>query len=654
MAVGGADTKQLILRVEAATELAKRNLDDLARAVQADSAKMDKSLAGVDGALGRLGGAFGKLSGIAGGFGLALGGGAILQAGRDILKFADDIDAAATQAGLSVERYQTLTEAFRTLEIDAEQTDKILKTLQSTLGDVQNGAENSATKALDRLGISARVMSGEIATSDELLDALAAASSKAGTQAQFTADVVDIFGKKVGVDLAAALADGGKALNQLEQDVRDAGLVISEEMVGKLADANESIDQFAKQTKIRLTLAAGYAIDFASDFSAAIGSLSGVFGSVTNDWSADLNRFFESARGALNTFTRAADAAFAQTAPGRVATSAGRGNAMSVAVNDAIGRLPFTIAGAIPGGNVALGAALAVREGRRLRQQDRALRDILGNFDFIKKKPPEVPVIPRVTGGGGGSRGSGGGARRGGGGARRSAPKSSGKTREADDVLRFAANEEGSDYLGIFDLNGPLADLDEMGKRGADLARVLSEMPIPDLSQILPEETRLELESFALNFNQDLAGGLAQAILFGEDLGDVLENTFKRAAAAMLQSGILNFLTGGKEGTSFAAMFANIGKIFGGKFAAGGDPPMGKISLVGEKGPELFMPKVPGTIIPNHALGGRSSVLNMTINAPGATAETVMMMRREMAAAAPALIAAARGATMRDLGRRTL
>ncbi len=651
MAVGGTDTKQLILRVEAATELAKRNLDDLARAVQADSAKMDKSLAGVDGALGRLGGAFGKLSGIAGGFGLALGGGAILQAGRDILKFADDIDAAATQAGLSVERYQTLTEAFRTLEIDAEQTDKILKTLQSTLGDVQNGAENSATKALDRLGISARVMSGEIATSDELLDALAAASSKAVTQAQFTADVVDIFGRKVGVDLAAALADGGKALNQLEQDVRDAGLVISEEMVGKLADANESIDQFAKQTKIRLTLAAGHAIDFASDFSAAIGSLSGVFGSVTNDWSADLNRFFESARGALNTFTRAADAAFARSIPGRVAGVAGRGGVIGSAVSDAIGRIPFSIAGAIPGGNLALGAALAVREGRRVRQQDRALRNILGNFDFLDRKSTPVPVIPRVTGGGS-RRGGGGGARRGGG-AKRST-KSPGKTREADEVLRFAANEEGSDYLGIFDLNGPLADLDEMGKRGADLARVLSEMPIPDLSQILPEETRLELESFALNFNQDLAGGLAQAILFGEDLGDVLENTFKRAAAAMLQSGILNFLTGGKEGTSFAAMFANIGKIFGGGRASGGPVDPSRFFMVGERGPELFVPKVPGNIIPNHALRGGSPVLNLTVNAPGATAETVMMIRREMAAAAPALVAASQGAVMRNLGRTRL
>lgn len=40
----------------------------------------------------------------------------------------------------------------------------------------------------------------------------------------------------------------------------------------------------------------------------------------------------------------------------------------------------------------------------------------------------------------------------------------------------------------------------------------------------------------------------------------------------------------------------------GGAYAAGGRPPVGKASLVGEKGPELFVPDKPGTIIPNHRL----------------------------------------------------
>ena len=44
--------------------------------------------------------------------------------------------------------------------------------------------------------------------------------------------------------------------------------------------------------------------------------------------------------------------------------------------------------------------------------------------------------------------------------------------------------------------------------------------------------------------------------------------------------------------------------IFG--FANGGRPPVGKPSIVGERGAELFVPDSAGTIIPNHELGGSS------------------------------------------------
>jgi lambda family phage tail tape measure protein len=53
-------------------------------------------------------------------------------------------------------------------------------------------------------------------------------------------------------------------------------------------------------------------------------------------------------------------------------------------------------------------------------------------------------------------------------------------------------------------------------------------------------------------------------------------------------------------------------------FADGGNPPVNQASIVGERGPELFVPRTAGTIIPNHALsgmGGSTSVTNNYINA---------------------------------------
>jgi hypothetical protein len=70
-------------------------------------------------------------------------------------------------------------------------------------------------------------------------------------------------------------------------------------------------------------------------------------------------------------------------------------------------------------------------------------------------------------------------------------------------------------------------------------------------------------------------------------------------------------------------------------FAEGGDPPVGVPSMVGEKGPELFVPKVAGTIVPNRMLNNQANssvVINqpLTINANNASAETVAQIRRLM------------------------
>lgn len=58
------------------------------------------------------------------------------------------------------------------------------------------------------------------------------------------------------------------------------------------------------------------------------------------------------------------------------------------------------------------------------------------------------------------------------------------------------------------------------------------------------------------------------------------------------------------ESMESGGLFSGIGKIFG--FAEGGNPPVGVPSIVGERGPELFVPKTSGTIVPNDrlAMGG--------------------------------------------------
>ena len=53
-----------------------------------------------------------------------------------------------------------------------------------------------------------------------------------------------------------------------------------------------------------------------------------------------------------------------------------------------------------------------------------------------------------------------------------------------------------------------------------------------------------------------------------------------------------------------------IGSFFGGFFADGGSPPVNKPSIIGEKGPELFVPRTAGTVVPNGGSMGPQNVTN--------------------------------------------
>ena len=107
------------------------------------------------------------------------------------------------------------------------------------------------------------------------------------------------------------------------------------------------------------------------------------------------------------------------------------------------------------------------------------------------------------------------------------------------------------------------------------------------------------------NIGSTIKDGLVDAIQAAIDgtksLGEIASSVFKKISNALLDYGV-------------SALLANSGlpgakKFFG--FANGGRPPKGRPSIVGERGPELFVPDSAGTIIPNHEMGGANVVVNV-------------------------------------------
>jgi lambda family phage tail tape measure protein len=84
-------------------------------------------------------------------------------------------------------------------------------------------------------------------------------------------------------------------------------------------------------------------------------------------------------------------------------------------------------------------------------------------------------------------------------------------------------------------------------------------------------------------------------------------------------TGFDNSLGAGATGSFGLGSQFSVGSVFGGGKAAGGPVTGGTTYLVGERGPELFMPGRNGTIVPNGAMGGTNVTVN--VDAGGTSVE---------------------------------
>ncbi len=123
-----------------------------------------------------------------------------------------------------------------------------------------------------------------------------------------------------------------------------------------------------------------------------------------------------------------------------------------------------------------------------------------------------------------------------------------------------------------------------------------------------------EIESSIKNNLRDAITG---AKSFGEAMTGVLNRIRDKILDAQIDKLIGGFgeaFGAASSGGEKKGLGGFLGSIIGGLFANGGQPPVNKISVVGERGPELFVPTSKGTIIPNSGIGGDSVTNVITVN----------------------------------------
>lgn len=145
----------------------------------------------------------------------------------------------------------------------------------------------------------------------------------------------------------------------------------------------------------------------------------------------------------------------------------------------------------------------------------------------------------------------------------------------------------------------------------------------------------------------DIGSAIAGAIQGTENLGQAFAKVALKIAEAVIQAQILQSFTGsdGKLSQGGSIISSLVKGIFGGFFAEGGTPPMNKVSVVGEEGPELFVPKTSGVIVPNNQLkpsvgGGGNTQVEITLKSMTDSSVITEIADTQVQSRAPAIIKA--------------
>ena len=152
------------------------------------------------------------------------------------------------------------------------------------------------------------------------------------------------------------------------------------------------------------------------------------------------------------------------------------------------------------------------------------------------------------------------------------------------------------------------------------------------LDKKLAEATKGIKSNFEM-IGESIASGvsdnLTAAIQGTKTLGDAAKSILNDLSSTLIRLGVNTLLS---KIPGFGGLPILGGKAKGGPVKAGGS------FVVGEKGPELFVPKRSGTIIPNDKLGGGSTNISVNVDASGSSVQGDEQQSKELGRAISAAI----------------
>ncbi|MET4806792.1 phage tail tape measure C-terminal domain-containing protein [Limibacillus sp. MBR-115] len=542
------------------------------------------AFAGINRALGKLRGAFSGVQGAV--LGLVGVGGLGLLVSRS-LETADRLDKVSKATGVSVQALQEYQFAARQSGLDTEKMNKGFQTLGKRLGELRQGTGALKT-FLDKLDPAFADLVANAGSTEEAMDLILRKMAEMPDEADRAALSAAAFSKSVGVDMVNLVNGGVEALEALRAKAREL-LPITTEQAGRIASLNDAFDRFGTLLSNLVTR--------------SLAALAPALENMTNGSLATLPGLFEGAARAVLLVKDNLDLLLNGLLIFASISIAG------VVINQAIAFVKFAKAiAAVRTATMALAVAQKIsRAGWLLIAA--VLAVTTDQLDVLKRAITDVAdVVERNFGG-------------------------------AMEGLKGLAETLGLDLsaltaeLEIFKVEtGVTADVAtgalgrvraQLGGLGGDLAN-LSDTGQEALGTLGTAAKDLGdgLETAIGNAIQQLEGIFLNFVNTGKlEFKGLINSILQQLAHLAVQAAIINPLKGifggglgGGGGGLIGNLIGGLGSLFGGFFAKGGPVSGGKPIVVGEEGPELFVPGRSGAIVPNGALGRGAQSAGNTIN----------------------------------------
>ena len=203
------------------------------------------------------------------------------------------------------------------------------------------------------------------------------------------------------------------------------------------------------------------------------------------------------------------------------------------------------------------------------------------------------------------------------------------------------AKARGASADAVAELVKELERLQQLPGQKVAKARTTAERnDVEDQAAKKLKEQAEQLKALYTDIGMTIKSGVVDAIQGAIDgtksLGEVAANVLNNIANKILDVAVNMALFGAMSGTGTG------GGLLGGLLprALGGPVSAGSPYLVGERGPELFMPSRGGSIIPNNALGGGGTSVVVNVDASGSSVQGDQAQGRQLGVAISAAVQA--------------